>query len=156
MPEHGFSLIELLVTITLLSLLAIAAMPLSELIRQRSKESELRSALIAIRSALDEYKRTSDAGNIERNVGDSGYPPTLKVLVDGVPDKKAPNGGTLYFLRRIPADPFCDCPGKEAEDMWETRSYDSSPEAFASGDDVFDIRSSSHKEGLNGTPYNEW
>ncbi|MBB5390551.1 MULTISPECIES: type II secretion system protein [unclassified Herbaspirillum] len=149
-------MIELLVTITLLSLLATAAMPLREVARQRAKESELRSALMTIRSAIDAYKHASDAGRIERSIDDSGYPPTLRTLVEGVPDKQAANGGTLYFLRRMPADPFCECSGKEAEDTWQTRSYDSSPEAFSSGDDVFDIRSSSHKEGLDGTPYNEW
>jgi len=89
-------------------------------------------------------------------VGESGYPPDLRVLIDGVHDKGAAQDKKLYFLRRLPRDPFCRCDGRSAEQTWETRSYDSSPEAFASGEDVYDIRSFSRKEGSNGIPYYEW
>ena len=72
-------------------------------------------------------------------------------------DKTDPNGGKLYFLRRLPADPMCEsCEGTDAADTWETRSYDSSAESFSSGRDVFDLRSRSERKGTNGIPYNEW
>lgn len=153
---QGFTLIEMLVTLALLSLLTVAALPLAESVKRRSDESELRRALVTIRGALDAYKAAYDAGRIERTVGKSGYPPNLRILVDGVEDKSAGGTGQLYFLRRIPADPFCDCEGKAPENTWDTRSYDSDPETFASGEDVYDVRSTSRKESLNGTPYNEW
>jgi general secretion pathway protein G len=115
-----------------------------------------RRSLIVIRSALDAYKRASDAGRIERSIDASGYPPDLRALVEGVEDKQSANGARLYFLRRIPADPLCECEGKPPEEMWETRSYDSDPTSFSSGADVFDVRSRNRKEGLNGVPYNAW
>ncbi|MFY3138352.1 hypothetical protein ACOTFF_14045 [Achromobacter xylosoxidans] len=146
----------MLVTLALLSLLTVAALPLAESAKRRADEAELRRALVTIRGALDAYKAAYDAGRIERSVGKSGYPPDLRILVDGVDDKGIGGNGRLYFLRRIPADPFCDCEARSPEDTWETRSYDSDPETFASGEDVYDVRSTSRKEGLNGTPYNEW
>ncbi|WP_080426274.1 prepilin-type N-terminal cleavage/methylation domain-containing protein [Burkholderia ubonensis] len=153
---RGFTLIELLVALTLLALLATVALPLTDLVKRRSDEAELRRALVVIRSALDAYKAASDDGRVERSVGASGYPPDLRTLVDGVEDKKSPDGARLYFLRKIPADPMCECDGKAPEDMWETRSYASDAASFSSGDDVFDIRSTNRKEGLDGVPYNQW
>ena len=62
-------------------------------------------------------------------------------------DKTDPNGGKLYFLRRLPADPMCEsCEGTDAADTWETRSYDSSAESFSSGRDVFDLRAPQRKK----------
>lgn len=153
---HGFTLVEMMVTLVLLALLAMAALPLAEATRRRADEAELRRALVTIRSALDAYKAAVDAGRVESSVGDSGYPPDLRVLIDGVQDKGAAQDKKLYFLRRLPRDPFCQCDGRSAEQTWETRSYDSSPEAFAFGEDVYDIRSFSRKEGSNGIPYNAW
>jgi general secretion pathway protein G len=154
--QRGFTLIELLVSLTLLALLASVAMPLSDLVSRRGKETELRQDLILIRGALDAYKRAADAGDIAKSVDESGYPPNLRVLVDGVENKRDSGGKKIYFLRRLPADPMCDCGSKAAEDTWVARSYASSPESFSSGDDVYDIRSSSRKEGINGIPYDKW
>lgn len=153
---QGFTLIEMMVTLVLLAVLGVAALPLAEATRKRADEADLRRALVTIRSALDAYKAAVDAGRVDSSVGKSGYPPDLRVLVDGVQDKGVAEGETLYFLRRIPRDPFCHCEGRSAEQTWETRSYDSGPETFASGEDVYDVRSYSRKEGLNGIPYNEW
>ncbi len=146
----------MMVTLVLLAILGMAALPLAEATKRRADEAELRRALTTIRAGLDAYKAASDAGRVDSAVGKSGYPPNLGVLVDGVEDKSVGAGGKLYFLRRIPRDPFCHCEGRSPEETWETRSYDSDPQAFASGEDVYDVRSYSHKEGLNGIPYNEW
>ncbi|VVE20681.1 type II secretion system protein [Pandoraea commovens] len=154
--QRGFTLIEVLVALTLLALIASAALPLTDLVQRRAKETELRHALTTIRSALDAYKRASDEGRIEKSVDASGYPPSLDVLAEGVKDRKSPEGKRIYFLRRVPVDPLCNCPGVRASETWETRSYMSSPTAFMSGKDVFDIRSKSDKVGINGTPYNQW
>src|SRR5258708_7615939 len=104
----GFTLIELLVTVTIIATLASVTFPLAELAAQRGRETDLRRALREIRDALDAYKRASDEGRIVRSADQSGYPSTLAVLVDGVPDARSPAGAKLYFLRRIPADPTSD------------------------------------------------
>ncbi|AJY23033.1 putative general secretion pathway protein G [Burkholderia ambifaria AMMD] len=145
-----------MVAMSLLALLATVALPLTDLVKRRSDEAELRRVLVVIRSALDAYKAAADDGRIERSVDASGYPPDLRALVDGVEDKKSPDGARLYFLRKLPADPMCECDDKVPEDTWETRSYASDPDSFSSGEDVFDIRSTNRKEGLNGVPYNQW
>ena len=154
--RRGFTLIELLVSLTLLALLASVAVPLNDLVKLRAREAELRQALTAIRSALDSYKRVYDAGHISPVIGASGYPPDLRVLVDGVTDIKSLNGDKIYFLRKLPSDPMCECSDTGPEQTWETRSYDSDADSFTSGKDVFDIRSTSTKEGIDGTPYRDW
>ena len=78
------------------------------------------------------------------------------MLVDGVDNKHDPNHKKIYFLRRLPADPMCDGSGKPPEDTWDTRSYASDANSFSAGDDVFDIRSRSKSEGINGVPYDKW
>jgi prepilin-type N-terminal cleavage/methylation domain-containing protein len=80
----GFTLIELLVTLALVGLVSLVAVPLAEISLLRQKESELRLNLRTIRVALDAYKAGVDAGEIARDTGASGYPPTLEVLVSGV------------------------------------------------------------------------
>lgn len=153
---NGFTLIELVVTVAIIGILAAGAMPLAELGAQRAKESELRVALRQIRNGLDAYKTASDAQRIERKVGASGYPPNLASLVNGVPDAADPSGRPIYFLRRIPRDPFYADPSVPAEKTWGKRSYASPPGAPREGADVFDVYSLSERAGLNGVPYREW
>lgn len=151
----GFTLIELVVTVAILGILASAALPLAEIARTRAKESELRSALRTLREAIDAYKRAADEGRVQRKADESGYPPTLDALVRGVRDAKNPGERQIYFLRRIPRDPFAD-PQAPAADTWGKRSYASPPDAPQEGRDVFDVYSRSTAKGLNGVPYNEW
>lgn len=155
MHARGFTLIEMLVVLAILGVLAGAARPLLAVSVQRAKEMELRRSLREIRDALDAYKRAVDAGNIARNAEDIGYPPNLEVLVDGVPDAKSPDGRRIYFLRRLPRDPFADAALLPAE-SWAPRAYDSAPTEPKPGRDVFDVHSRSGLKALDGSWLREW
>ena len=104
---RGFTLIEMLVTVTIVALLSTIAFPMLELAERRSNERELREALRQVRTALDTYKQAVDEGRVVEETKGSGYPPNLDVLVNGVVDAKSPNKDKMiYFLRRIPRDPL--------------------------------------------------
>lgn len=152
----GFTLIELIVTVAIVGILATAAMPMAEVTVRRSKEQELHRALIEIRSAIDAYKEASDSGRIPRAADASGYPATLRVLVEGVPDALAPQAAKIHFLRRVPRDPMATDSTLPAEETWGLRSYASSADAPQEGEDVYDVYSKSSGVGLNQVPYREW
>ena len=147
--RSGFTLIELLISVAIVGLLASIALPLAEVAATRSKEQDLRVALRDIRTAIDAYKKAADDGVIERPADATGFPPTLAALVEGVPDKRKPDGPKLYFLRKVPADPF-------AVEGWGLRSYASTHDAPQEGKDVFDVYSKAPGAGLNGVPYRQW
>jgi general secretion pathway protein G len=157
MRHRGFTIIELVVTVGIVSLLASAAIPSAQLLFQRQREAELRTALRTIRSALDAYKAASDAGRIKKQLDKTGYPPDLQSLVDGVADAtSAKEGVKIYFLRRLPRDPFWPDATTPPADTWGLRSYASAPEDPRPGEDVFDVHSRSARAGLNGVPYRDW
>jgi len=155
MRARGFTLIEMLVVLAMLGVLVSAARPLLEVSVQRSREFELRQALRTLREGLDAYKRAVDAGSIAQSPEDSGYPPRLDLLVDGVPDIKSPNGRKLYFLRRLPRDPFAPAELSAAE-SWGLRAYDSPLDNPRSGKDVFDVFSRSERKALDGSRLKDW
>ena len=154
--QGGFTLMELVVTLALLGLLAMLAAPLAEMAVQRSREQALREGLREVRGAIDKYKAAWDRGLIKRETGDSGYPPSLKVLVDGVANQKSPSDEKLYFLRRVPRDPFAPAGTQPAVETWVLRSYASAPDSPSAGADVFDVMTNASGVGLNGVPYQEW
>ncbi|WP_332846978.1 type II secretion system protein [Pseudomonas lactucae] len=159
-PSHhcakGFTLIELLLTLALLATLSTVAYPLTALMGKRERELDLQRSLREIRRAIDAYKEASDDGRIEKSLSDSGYPPSLQALVDGVTDRTDLKGKKLFFLRRIPRDPVCECPDRAPAQTWQLRSYKSTAQAPQEGEDVFDVSSRSTREGLNGTLYSQW
>lgn len=155
--NRGFTLIELVITVAIVSLLASVVLPMTELVVQRSKEQELRLALRQIRGALDAYRQAVDEGRVIHSVQQSGYPPSLKVLVDGVADASSPDRKRkIYFLRRIPRDPTFMDSSRPDEETWGMRSYASSFDAPEAGEDVFDVYSLSPGVGLNGIRYRNW
>src|SRR5204863_8037888 len=100
---RGFTLIELIVTVTIVAILAGLAVPLARNSIQREREYELRHVLREVRVAIDKYKEACDRNQIQQTLGTGCYPESLDVLVEGVNmmnavDKK------LKFLRRIPTD----------------------------------------------------
>ncbi len=131
-------------------------MPLAELANQRGKEQDLHASLRDIRTAIDAYKQATDEGRVARKADETGYPPSLGVLAAGVPNDKDPEKRNIYFLRRIPRDPFFPDPETPAEKTWGLRSYDSPPNSPSEGKDVFDVYSLSPGKGLNGVPYKQW
>ncbi|WP_417541714.1 type II secretion system protein [Methylophaga thalassica] len=154
--QRGFTLIELLVALTLLALIVSSAAPLVQLSAQRNKEQELKRALWQIRDAIDAYKQAVDDGRIELSDDASGYPESLQMLVDGVEDAQDPEHKKIYFLRRIPRDPFASDPSLSNAETWGLRSYESSFEDKSAGDDVYDVYSLSNGMGINQQPYKEW
>lgn len=156
MKTKGFTLIELVITVAIVAVLASVALPLNELVVQRAKEGDLRRALRDIRDGIDAYKQAFDEGRMVKRVGESGYPKRLEDLVEGVEDQKDPKKSRIYFLRRIPRDPFADDAAASAADTWGKRSYASPPDDPREGEDVFDVFTRSTLVGLNGRPLREW
>ena len=204
----GFSLFELIMTLAVLAVMVLAAIPLLQNTVKRQKEQELRDTLREVRAAIDEFKRDSvgacPAGNIagQNNFQVNGggsfdprsrvvvddcklftvdnldrYPPTLDDLVNGVSVRSrtpsaiggadqftksvfdSPNATELgenkelikKYLRKLPVDPMT---GKSD---WEIRSsYQEKDAGSWDKVNVFDIRSHSDAEAMNGEKYSDW
>lgn len=156
---RGITLVELIVTITILGILASVLLPFTQMTAKRTREIELRRNLRVIRTALDEYKKNYDKAVDEKKIpsviNKSGYPETLQQLVEGYDF-----GGLLpvkrKFLRSIPRDPMHPPrPGSEPE--WGLRSYADPPDTSSwGGEDVYDVYSLSEGTAIDGTAYKDW
>lgn len=154
--QRGFTFVELVMTLAIMAVLVMVAVPMAQLSVQRHKEQELRRALAEIREALDAHKRAADQGRITVRLGESGYPKSLEDLAGGVDDQRSPDQRKIYFLRRLPRDPMNANGDENAAASWGLRSYASPPDEPSEGEDVFDIYSRSEKVALDGTSYRQW
>jgi general secretion pathway protein G len=146
--ERGFTLLELIVAATILSILTMMALPLARVTIQREREKELRQALWEMRDAIDRYKDAVDRGAFQPKADSGGYPPDLETLVKGV---EAQGGKKIRFLRSIPVDPMT----KSKE--WGMRSMQDDPDSDSfGGQSVFDVYTKSTGTGLDGTKYKDW
>ena len=145
--ERGLTLVELIVTTAILSILAMAAVPLARFQVKRLKERELRFDLWTMRDAIDKYKDAADRGAFQTKVDSQNYPPDLQTLVDGVDVQ----GKKLRFLRKIPRDPMT------GNTEWGLRSMQDDPDSDSyGGQSVFDVYSKSDGTALDGTKYSTW
>jgi len=145
--EHGFTLIELVVTTMILAILALMAVPLARVTIQRERERELHQALWEMRDAIDRYKDAADRQAFQIKLDSQGYPPDLETLVKGVDVQ----GKKVRFLRAIPMDPMT----KTKE--WGLRSMQDDPESDSwGGQSVFDVYTKSEGIALDGTKYKDW
>jgi general secretion pathway protein G len=156
--RKGFTLTELLVSATILAILAAVAVPLGKIAVKREREIEFRQSLRLIREAIDQYKRLADEKKIDVEENSDGFPPSLEILVKGVQLKEESKGSKskggakiVKFLRRIPKDPLT------SSFDWQLRS---SQDAFDStswgGQNVFDVCTKSNKTAIDGTKYKDW
>jgi len=153
---HGFTLVELVITVAIVGVLVSLAMPVKETIVKREQEQGLRAALREIRSGLDAYKRAVDEGKVKVEVGSSGYPKSLDDLVNGIEDISSPDRRKIFFLRRLPSDPMNTDASLPAARTWGKRSYASSAEEPRDEGDVFDVYSLASGRGMNGITYRNW
>ncbi len=145
--ERGLTLVELMVTVFIVTILASAALPLVRFQVKRQQERELRFDLWEMRDAIDKYKDAADRGAFQTKVESQNYPPDLETLVNGVDVQ----GKKLKFLRKIPIDPMTH------QTDWGMRSMQDDPDSDSfGGQSVFDVYSKSQGTGLDGTKYSTW
>jgi len=149
---RGFTLIELIIVVLIISVLAAVAVPMVETSVKRGKEIELRRNMRVIIDAIDEYKMFVTKNNIQVDDDTYGYPETLEDLINGLEYKdKQNNRKVKKFLRKIPIDPMTN------STEWGMRSYQDKPDSTSwGGENVWYVYTTSERKALDGTYYKEW
>lgn len=168
MRQEGVTLLELMVTLTIVMILASVAMPLTKLSSKRTQEIQLRQQLRVIRSAIDAFKLdwnrdgdilvgpvcTKNKLACKEATSPYGYPKSIDVLL-GVKltaqDATTKDVKVKRYLRALPVDPMT---GKAD---WLLRCYKDEPKPSNwCGDDVYDVMTQSEAIALDGTKYRDW
>jgi general secretion pathway protein G len=149
-PTAGMTLLEVIISCSILLVLSSMALPIFRYAVIREKESELRHDLRTMKDAIDRYKELAEQHKFRTEVGSDNYPPDLETLVTGV-QLGAGNDKRLRFLRKVPVDPMT------GRADWGLRSTaDDSDSTVWGGKNVFDVYSKSTGTALNGTKYSDW
>lgn len=158
--QSGFTLLELIITLLIISILAVGAVPVARNLSRKQKERELKRSLREIRLAIDQYhkdceEKVIDTRFLKNPEKHACYPESLDMLVEGVEkfdgQKLLPTGVIKRYLRRKPIDPMT------GRDDWETRSVQDEPDSFGGDQNVYDVRSRFRQLSLDGkTYYTEW
>lgn len=159
----GLSLVELIMTLSILSILAALILPSAQLMAKRTREVELRRNLRVLRNAIDDYKKTYDKAANEgvngvkmmTSINKSGYPESFDKLIEG------DTFGGVYtvkkrFLRRVPCDPFSRDKQVTCDKSWGVRAYSDKECSDKLGDDIYDVCSMSEETAIDGTKYKDW
>ncbi|MCU0285098.1 MAG: type II secretion system GspH family protein [Acidobacteria bacterium] len=150
--RKGFTLLEMIVVVIIITVLAGAAIPMVETSVKREKEIELRRNLRTIRMAIDDYKKFVEENNLKLDEDTYNYPEELEELVDGLEykDDKA-DEKIKKFLRSIPIDPMTN------SSEWGLRSYQDKRDSHSwGGENVYDVYTKSERKALDGTFYKDW
>lgn len=125
---RGYTLVELIIVMAIISILLAIAVPLYQRSLQRTKESLLKNNLFTLRTVIDEY--TFDKQKAPQRLDD---------LVD------------QGYLRGIPVDPITN-----SKDTWRVVMEDALTSVDQTQPGIYDVRSGSDLTSLEGTPYSEW
>ena len=149
--QRAFTLMELIITCTVLLILASAVIPMAKNGIKRQKELELRRDLREMRLAIDAYKLAVEQQKIKPPpVENMGYPESLDILVEGA-QANGSLSGKIRFLRRIPVDPFT------GHTDWGLRSINDEPTSTSwGGGNVFDVYTQAKGTGMNNISYRDW
>lgn len=131
-PTHrraaGFSLIELMIVMVIITILAGIGLAVYGNSVTRAKEATLKENLYRMRDSINQYFADKNK-----------YPPTLDALVEE------------KYLRMIPVDPFTS-----STETWQTEMSEPDPSNPSADPGVYDVKSGAPQTSLDGTPYAEW
>jgi general secretion pathway protein G len=151
--KNAFTLVELLIVLSLMSILALAIVPTLTLVGQRSKEHTLQTNLVILRKAIDAFKWSWEHDEIPKSLSLTGYPPSLTLLYEGI---ALSTGERKRFLTEIPRDPFEENDQIPNDQTWMLKGDQTGQSPPRSNEGIWDIHSHSIQIGLNGVPYAQW